>query len=463
MATNIIKELQLPGSNDTYVFNASYLGGTAASNFVLKSEIPEGAKIKTLNTTNTTSLTTSSSEAIGGEGSISLHKISKTGKYNDLLNKPDLSIYVNTDDFNYLDAKVTSITDSLSVIEGSIPTKVSQLTNDSGYTTNKGTVTSVAVKINGSVKGTITDSGTIDLGTFSTTDTKNTAGSTNSTSKLYIIGATSQAANPQTYSYAQTYIGTDGNLYSNGKKVALEENIPSLTNYVTTDTTQTITGIKTFNSPKLASGEQATTTFKTANGGQIIIGKEGPNSGTMLAFDQAAGTRRLNFRASSTPGAMIWSQPEANSTLYYDVKNIQFREVAGITFSNFKGGFLKTNSSGTLTVDTSTYSKTDTNYYHTSGSWSGLTYTAKANGGAGVLAFTIPTGTSGTTVALGNHTHSQYLTSHRTIQVNGTSIGNNTLNLKAGDNITLNNSSGTVTISAASGGTSVVITDLTTI
>ena len=48
----------------------------------------------------------------------------------------------------------------------------------------------------------------------------------------------------------------------------------------------------------------------------------------------------------------------------------------------------------------------NTNYYHTTGSWSGLTYTATANGGAGALAFTIPTGTSATTVALGNHGHS---------------------------------------------------------
>ena len=37
------------------------------------------------------------------------------------------------------------------------------------------------------------------------TDTKNTAGSTNSASKLYLIGATSQAANPTTNSYQYTY------------------------------------------------------------------------------------------------------------------------------------------------------------------------------------------------------------------------------------------------------------------
>lgn len=61
-----------------------------------------------------------------------------------------------------------------------------------------------------------------------------------------------------------------------------------------------------------------------------------------------------------------------------------------------------TAESGKLTIASS---YTNTNYYHTTGSWNGLTYTATANGGAGALAFTIPTGTTSTTVALGNHTH----------------------------------------------------------
>ena len=38
------------------------------------------------------------------------------------------------------------------------------------------------------------------------TDTKNTAGSTNTTSKIYLIGATSQAANPVTYSNSSVYV-----------------------------------------------------------------------------------------------------------------------------------------------------------------------------------------------------------------------------------------------------------------
>ena len=44
----------------------------------------------------------------------------------------------------------------------------SDITNWNGKTSNVGTVTSVAVKMNGSVKGTVTTSGTIDLGTVIT-------------------------------------------------------------------------------------------------------------------------------------------------------------------------------------------------------------------------------------------------------------------------------------------------------
>ena len=51
------------------------------------------------------------------------------------------------------------------------------------------------------------------------TDTKNTAGATDTSSKIYIIGATSQGANPQTYSQDTAYVGTDGCLYSGGQKV----------------------------------------------------------------------------------------------------------------------------------------------------------------------------------------------------------------------------------------------------
>ena len=53
------------------------------------------------------------------------------------------------------------------------------------------------------------------------TDTKNTAGTTDKkATKLFLAGATSQGANPQTYSNAYVYIGTDNKLYSFGASAA---------------------------------------------------------------------------------------------------------------------------------------------------------------------------------------------------------------------------------------------------
>ena len=60
---------------------------------------------------------------------------------------------------------------------------------------------------------------------YSTTDTKNTAGSTNSTSKLFLIGATGQTSSIQTYSNSNVYM-TDGNLYAKSDmtlKTVIEE------------------------------------------------------------------------------------------------------------------------------------------------------------------------------------------------------------------------------------------------
>ena len=61
-------------------------------------------------------------------------------------------------------------------------------------------------------------------------NTKNTAGSTDSSSKLFLVGATSQAASPQTYSHDTAYVGTDGHLYSDSKQVVNLSGTQALTN-----------------------------------------------------------------------------------------------------------------------------------------------------------------------------------------------------------------------------------------
>lgn len=56
--------------------------------------------IKTLKTDNTTAQSTSSSEAIAGSGTINLHKVAKTGTYNDLIGKPTIPAAQVQSDWN---------------------------------------------------------------------------------------------------------------------------------------------------------------------------------------------------------------------------------------------------------------------------------------------------------------------------------------------------------------------------
>ncbi len=57
------------------------------------------------------------------------------------------------------------------------------------------------------------------FGSGSGEDTKNTAGATDTSDKLFIVGAKTQTENPQTYTQDTAYVGTDGCLYSDGQKV----------------------------------------------------------------------------------------------------------------------------------------------------------------------------------------------------------------------------------------------------
>ena len=92
-----------------------------------------------------------------------------------------------------------------------------------GITASADTVSFTQTLTSGTKVGTITINGTnTDLycQTNTNDDTKNTTGTTEKAStKLYLAGAESQGANPQTYSNSKCYIGTDNCLYSNGTKV----------------------------------------------------------------------------------------------------------------------------------------------------------------------------------------------------------------------------------------------------
>lgn len=87
--------------------------------------------IKTLKTDNTAAQATSASEAIAGSGTINLHKIAKTGSYNDLNNKPTMPtvnnglLTIQRNGANVATFRANQSGDTLANI--SVPTELSQL------------------------------------------------------------------------------------------------------------------------------------------------------------------------------------------------------------------------------------------------------------------------------------------------------------------------------------------------
>ena len=119
-----------------------------------------------------------------------------------------LICWVQGDNYPYV-ATVDYNTSSLSwkqLIDNSSSQALTNKTYN-GYTLAaacaKGVVTSIDTSANlptsNAVKTFVEGKG------YVTTDTKNTTGSTDTSSKIYLVGATSQAANPQTYSDNEVY------------------------------------------------------------------------------------------------------------------------------------------------------------------------------------------------------------------------------------------------------------------
>ena len=133
-------------------------------------------------------------------------------KPSDGIPKSDLSMSVQTS----LEAADTAVQgpDILDVERtGNKVTSISSSSSNRQYPTAKLLYDQLQLKQDKLTAGTNI---TINNNTISATDTKNTAGATDSSSKLYLIGATSQAANPQTYSDDQVYV-QDGSLIIGSK------------------------------------------------------------------------------------------------------------------------------------------------------------------------------------------------------------------------------------------------------
>ena len=144
--------------------------------------------------------------------------------------------------------------------------------------------------------------------------------------------------------------------------------------------------------------------YWNATAGKATIFSGDANPGTVTSVTLESGTG-ITVSNSGTPietsGTRTISLNVSGARTALGLKSLAYVEAED---SGDVGKYLKaTTDSDAIVYEWVT--PPDTNYYHTSGSWSGLTYTATANGGAGALAFTLPTGTGANQVALGNHTH----------------------------------------------------------
>ena len=139
-------------------------------------------------------------------------------------------------------------------------------------------------------------------------DTKNTAGSTEQAStKLYLVGAKSQAANPQTYSNAKCYIGTDNCLYSNNTKVLTAHQ--SLSNYVTLNGAETITGAKTFNgTASFAGGITLASSITPTQDEQYGLGTSGKKFASLYVKDaNISGTLTVGGKSLLSGGVKAYT------------------------------------------------------------------------------------------------------------------------------------------------------------
>ena len=113
----------------------SALDGKANSSHTHSQYLTTHQAIKTLKTDNATAQSPSSSEAVAGSGTINLHKVSKTGSYNDLLNKLTAGSNITISKENIISAKDTTYTagTGLSLLNGAFSVKTGYSTNGKNY------------------------------------------------------------------------------------------------------------------------------------------------------------------------------------------------------------------------------------------------------------------------------------------------------------------------------------------
>lgn len=275
------------------------------------------------------------------------------------------------------------------------------------------------------------------------TDTKNTTGTTNkAATKMFLVGATEQAANPQTYSNINVYIGTDNCLYSNGTKVLTAHQ--SLAGYATQSW---VTDQNYVPSSMLGDAAAWGVTETVTNATNVL-----PSSVAVKNFVEGQGyIKNVSAAAGSdintvgTPSVTVTNSGTTSTLTFHKLKgakgdpgvNATTTAVATTTANGLMSSDDKAKLNNIAPGATAVSSTTVTQWGFTknAGTITGIKMNGSSKGTSGV-------------VDLGT-----VLTAHQAIKINGTVITPGTLNLKAGNNITFNNSNGNLTINASGSST----------
>lgn len=391
-----------------------------------------------------------------------------SGNYNDLTNKPTIptvnnaTLTIQKNGSNVQTFTANQASNATANI--TVPTKVSELTNDSGYTTNTGTITGITM--NGSSKGT---NGVVDLGTVIT-------------SHQDISGKLDKV----TYEYNKEISFSSTGFLKIGSFPMYDSAIVIDIDATTSQTYHGTVVIASQNVSTSSIGSAHTVSVYDDPSGIIanslrVTWASGSRNYNVFFVPQSYSKNLIHIRACTLPAAptdicisQTGTVPTTTSGLEpTNVLNTKADKSA--TVSNI--AWDSTNKKLTKTINGTTSDVvTGTNPHGTTKSDIGLGNVENKSSATirgeltssnvtTALGFTPGTGTV-TSVKVGSTSYSPssgvislpaYPTdtnTHRPISVNGTQIlGNDTttLNLKQGSNVTITNSGGEVTINASGG------------
>ena len=210
---------------------------------------------------------------------------------------------------------------------------------------------------------------------FSTTDTKNTAGSTDTSSKIFLVGATSQAANPQTYSHDTAFVDTSGQLNSANPSASTNSTVVATTKWVTdkgyTSNTGTVTSV---NNVSPVNGN-VSLTIPTVNNATLTIQKNGTTVKTFTANASTDVTANITVptKVSELTNDSGYTSNTGTVTSVNNVLPVNGNVSLTIPTYNFSGEpFYSTNGNATTITRDCNGLTANGHYYYTSNGPSGL-------------------------------------------------------------------------------------------